>query len=62
MKIPNFGTKNETKMQRNKETKMPKFGTKMPYLGNFGLEFGKNMVIFEITVLEFILLQSLVQK
>ena len=34
----------------------------MPYLGNFGLEFGKNMVIFEITVLEFILLQSLVQK
>ena len=34
----------------------------MPYLGIFGLEFEKNMVIFEITVLEFALLQSLVQK
>ena len=35
-------------------------GTKMPYA--FGLEFEKNIVIFEISVLEFILLQSLIRK
>ena len=34
----------------------------MPYLGIFGLEFELNFVILEISVLEFVLLQSLVQK
>ena len=37
-------------------------GPKMPYLGIFGLEFEKNIVIYEISVLEFVLLQSLVQN
>ena len=30
------------------------FGQKLPYLGNFGLEFEKTIVIFEINALEFI--------
>ena len=30
--------------------------------GIFGLEFENNIVIFEISTLEFVLLQSLVQK
>ena len=34
----------------------------MLYLGIFGLDFEKVIAIFEISVLEFILLQSLVQK
>ena len=34
----------------------------MPYLGIFGLEFEKNIVIFEISVVEFVSGQSLVQK
>ena len=34
----------------------------MPYLGIIGLEFGKNIIRFEIIALEFVLLQSLVQK
>ena len=34
----------------------------MPYLGIFGLEFKKSIVIFEISVPEFILMQSLVQN
>ena len=34
----------------------------MPYLGIFGLEFEKNIVIFEISVVEFVLLQSLLQS
>ena len=34
----------------------------MPYLGIFGLEFEKNIVTFEISVFEFVLLQILVQK
>ena len=37
-------------------------GPKMPCLGIFGLEFEKSIVIFQISVLEFVLLQSLVQK
>ena len=36
------------------KTKIPKFGTKMPDLGNLGLGFEKNIVIFEISSLEFI--------
>ena len=34
----------------------------MPYLGIFGLEFEKNIVIFEISDVEFVSGQSLVQK
>ena len=34
----------------------------MPYLGIFELEFEKNMVVFKISILEFLLKQSLVQK
>ena len=34
----------------------------MLYLGIFGLEFERIIVIFEISALEFSLLQSLVQK
>ena len=34
----------------------------MPYLGIFRLEFEKNIDIFEISVLEFVLLQRLVQN
>ena len=34
----------------------------MPYFGIFQLEFEKYIVIFEISVLEFVLLQSLVQN
>ena len=34
----------------------------MPNLCIFGLEFENTIVIFEISVLEFVLLQSLVQK
>ena len=34
----------------------------MPYLDIFRLEFEKNIAIFEISVLEFVLLQRLVQN
>ena len=34
----------------------------MPYLGIFQLEFEKNIVIFEISGVEFVLLQSLLQS
>ena len=34
----------------------------MPHLRFFGLQFQNNIVIFEITVLEFVFSQSLVQK
>ena len=34
----------------------------MLYLGIFELEFEKNIVMFNISILEFVLKQSLVQK
>ena len=34
----------------------------MPYLGIFGLEFEKIIVIIEISTLEFVLLQNFVKK
>ena len=34
----------------------------MPYLGIFDLEFEKNIVIFEISTLEFIKLQNCAEK
>ena len=37
-------------------------GPKMPNLCVFGLEFENIIVMFQISVLEFVLLQSLVQK
>ena len=40
---------------------MPKFETRnalFGYLGSFGLEFEKNIVIFEISNLEFVSLQN----
>ena len=33
---------------------MPKYGAKMPYLSIFGLEFSKNIVIFEISPIKFV--------
>ena len=44
------------------KTKMPKFGPKMFDLCIFGLEFENNMVIFEISILEFTLLQDFAEK
>ena len=37
----------------HEKTKIPKFGTKMPDLSILGLEFESNIVIFEISSLEF---------
>ena len=37
-------------------------GSKMSYLGIFGLKFENNIFIFEISALEFVPLQSLVLK
>ena len=34
----------------------------MPYLGIFGLEFENNIVMFEISTLEFFQLQNFVKK
>ena len=34
----------------------------MPYLGVFGLEFENNIVMFEISTLEFVLLQNFDKK
>ena len=34
----------------------------MLHLDNFGLEFKKAIIIFEIVVLEFVMFQSLVQR
>ena len=39
-----------------------KNGPAMPYLGVFGLEFEKTIAMFEIGLLEFALLRSLMQK
>ena len=38
---------------------MPKFGTKNDFLGIFGLEFQKTIVIFEISTLKFVKNESL---
>ena len=37
-------------------------GPKIPYLGTFGLEFSKTIVIFEISTLKYIYLQSFTEK
>ena len=42
--------------------KIPKLGTKKALFGYFGMEFEKNIAIFEISVLEFVLPQNLGQK
>ena len=42
--------------------KMPKSGTKVPYLGIFGLEFYKSIIIIEISTLKFVYLQNLTEK
>ena len=52
MKMPEFGTKSAL---------FGYFWLKMSYLCIFRLEFEKNIAIFDISVLEFVLLQSLVQ-
>ena len=36
------------------KTKMPKFGSKIPYLGIFDLEIENNIIIFEINTLKFV--------
>ena len=41
---------------------MPKFETKMAYLGIFRLEFEKNSIIFEINTLGFGKLRNFVKK
>ena len=41
---------------------MPKFGTKTPDLGIFGLEFENNIVIFEISTLKFVSLENFAEK
>ena len=41
---------------------MLKFRTKIADLGIFGLELENNIVIFEISTLEFVYLQNLVPK
>ena len=53
MKMPKYGNKNALFVY---------FWPRMSYLGVFGLEFEKNIFIFEISVLEFIFLQSLIRK
>ena len=45
-----------------KEQKCLNLGRKMPDLGNFGLEFENNIVIFEINTLEFVYCQNLAEK
>ena len=37
-----------------REWKYLNLGQKIPYLGNFGLEFLKTIIIFEISTLEFV--------
>ena len=44
------------------ETKILKFETKMPNLSVFELKFENTIVIIEISALEFVLFESLVQK
>ena len=44
------------------KTKMPKFGTKIALFEYFWAGICENILIFEISTLEFVLLQSLVQK
>ena len=39
--------------------KIPNLGTKMTYLGSFGIEFRKTIIIFEISTLEFVKNESL---
>ena len=42
--------------------KILKFETKVTLIGHFGLKFQKTNVVFEITILEFIYIQSFIQK
>ena len=44
------------------KTRIFKFGTKNALFECFGQQFWKTIVIFEISILEFVLLQSLMQK
>ena len=39
-----------------------KFGTKAALIGCFGLEFQKTNVVFEISILKFVNMQSFIQK
>ena len=41
---------------------MPKFGTKNACSGIFGLEFENNIIIFEISTMEFVLLGNFLKK
>ena len=50
------------KKNREKNEKYLNLGPKMPDLRIFALEFENIFIVFEISVLEFVLLQSLVQK
>ena len=49
----------QTVLQREKKMNL---GTKMPYLGILGMEFGKIIIMFEIGTLKFVYIQSLIQK
>ena len=48
--------------QFHEKIKMPKFGTKNACLGIFGLEFENNIIIFEISTMEFVLLGNFLKK
>ena len=50
------------KSEKRKKEKLKNLELKMLYLSIFGLEFEKNIAIFEISILEFALLPSLLQK
>ena len=50
------------KSEKRKKEKLKNLELKMLYLSIFGLKFEKNIAIFEISILEFALLQSLLQK
>ena len=49
-------------LEFNLQIKFLKFGTKMPYLSSFGLEFERSYVIFEISTLEFVWLKNFKKK
>ena len=50
------------KSEKRKKEKLENLELKILYLSIFGLEFEKNIAVFEISILECALLQSLLQK
>ena len=50
------------KSEKRKKEKLENLELKILYLSIFGLEFEKNIAVFEISILKCALLQSLLQK